>query len=189
MSSPTPEREPVRPDPSAREPRAERDGHDLRRAEAAPVPARTSAVVAEPAASPAAASPAAVPPVVASPPTRAMPTSTPPTTRPAEARPVGDRPVGDRPVGDRLAADASSPAAPADRIPATGAAPRRSDPTPAWTQLQAQFVDDPAAAVKGASALVEEAVERLLQRSGQQDTEELRATFLRYRDLHRSLTS
>jgi len=150
MSSPTPEREPVRPDPSAREPRVERDGHDLRRAEAAPVPARTSAVVAEPAASPAAASPAAVPPVVASPPTRAMPTSTP---------------------------------------AATGAVPRRSEPSPAWTQLQAQFVDDPAAAVKGASALVEEAVERLLQRSGQQDTEELRAAFLRYRDLHRSLTS
>ena len=179
MSSPTPEREPVRPDPSAREPRVERDGQDARRAEAAPVPARTSPVVAEPAASPASASSA-----TGAPPTRAMPTSTPPTTRPAEARPVGDRPVG-----DRLAADASSPAAPADRIPATGAAPRRSDPTPAWTQLQAQFVDDPAAAVKGASALVEEAVERLLQRSGQQDTEELRATFLRYRDLHRSLTS
>jgi hypothetical protein len=56
-----------------------------------------------------------------------------------------------------------------------------------WAELQAQFVDDPAAAVRGASTLVEEAVQRVLHRSGTPDTEELRAAFVRYRELHRIL--
>ncbi|HEY6797163.1 MAG TPA: hypothetical protein VI248_21025 [Kineosporiaceae bacterium] len=58
-----------------------------------------------------------------------------------------------------------------------------------WAQLSAQFVDDPPAAVKAAAVLVEEAVQRVLRHpDGDTDTEVLRAAFVRYRDLYRTLS-
>jgi len=65
-----------------------------------------------------------------------------------------------------------------------GAAPSSA----AWSQLQTQFVDDPAGAVRGAVELVEEAVRESLKHQDDPDTEGLRTAFLRFRDLHRVLT-
>jgi hypothetical protein len=111
---------------------------------------------------------------------------------------VSPRPGTDAEPGRPEPERSSVPAGP-DPAPATRSMPAANptadgSPTPqgadrAWSQLQSQFVDDPTAAVRGASDLVEQAVQRLLRRSGDHDTEELRTAFLRYRDLHRSLTS
>jgi hypothetical protein len=64
-----------------------------------------------------------------------------------------------------------------------------------WHELQSRFVDDPAAAVRGAGALVEKALTDLrsqLERGNtggdtRGDTEDLRTAFRRYRDLYGSL--
>jgi hypothetical protein len=104
------------------------------------------------------------------------------------------RPEPGRPEPERSSVPAGPDPAPATRsmpaaIPTADGSPTPQGADPAWSQLQSQFVDDPTAAVRGASDLVEQAVQRLLRRSGEHDTEELRTAFLRYRDLHRSLTS
>jgi hypothetical protein len=92
-------------------------------------------------------------------------------------------------VGSPVLAEKAAPRHPAAEHPAQGPAAARDDQDSAWTRLQSQFVDDPVAAVRGASDLVERAVQELLRRSDDKDTEELRSAFLRYRDLHRTLTN
>jgi len=206
MSDVTNGREPVQPDPSAREPRIERDARTVRDVRTAPAAAGAGTAPAAPATTPA-----------------GLGTSAP-------TRPDGDRHDSDRHDSDRHDSAPGSPSARPEA--ARGADPRavdlrgahvstptgtatptagtatptagtgtgtgtgtttgtgtvHSEHTAEWSRLQAQFVDDPAAAVKGASTLVEQAVQRLLGSSGRQDTEELRTAFLRYRELHRTLT-
>jgi len=210
MSDVTNGREPVQPDPSAREPRIERDARTVRDVRTAPAAAGAGTAPAAPATTPA-----------------GLGTSAP--TRPDGDRHDSDRHDSDRHDSDRHDSDRhdSAPGSPSARPEAArGADPRavdlrgahvstptgtatptagtgtgtatptagtgtgtvHSEHTAEWSRLQAQFVDDPAAAVKGASTLVEQAVQRLLGSSGRQDTEELRTAFLRYRELHRTLT-
>jgi hypothetical protein len=97
--------------------------------------------------------------------------------RPAPPRPAARQPAPPAVVQPGQPGQGRQPAAPAEEAQ--------------WAQLQAQFVDDPVGAVKTASGLVEEAMQRLVWRpdGGDTDTEALRAAFLRYRDLHRTLTS
>jgi len=58
----------------------------------------------------------------------------------------------------------------------------------AWRDLQVMFVDDPAAAVRGAAELLERAVADLrASLEGSDATEDLRTAFRRYRDVFRSL--
>ena len=63
-----------------------------------------------------------------------------------------------------------------------------------FEQLQAEFIDEPRQAVKSAQSLVEEAIDRMmegLRHSGvddKADTEQLRLTMKRYRDLLYQLT-
>jgi hypothetical protein len=57
-----------------------------------------------------------------------------------------------------------------------------------WRDLQVTFVDDPAAAVRGAADLLERAVADLRQSlEGSEETEDLRTAFRRYRDVFRTL--
>jgi len=63
-----------------------------------------------------------------------------------------------------------------------------------FEQLQAQFIDEPRTAVRSAQSLVEEAIDRMMEgmrHSGaddKADTEQLRLTMRRYRDLIYQLT-
>jgi hypothetical protein len=58
----------------------------------------------------------------------------------------------------------------------------------AWRDLQVTFVDDPAAAVRGAAELLERAVADLrASLEGSEATEDLRTAFRRYRDVFRNL--
>jgi hypothetical protein len=58
-----------------------------------------------------------------------------------------------------------------------------------WRDLQLTFVDDPAAAVREAADLLEQAIADLRQQyEGSDSTEDLRTAFRRYRDVYRSLT-
>lgn len=58
----------------------------------------------------------------------------------------------------------------------------------AWRELQVTFVDDPAAAVRGAAELLERAVADLrASLEGSEATEDLRTAFRRYRDVFRTL--
>jgi hypothetical protein len=57
-----------------------------------------------------------------------------------------------------------------------------------WHDLQSRFVDDPEAVVKEAGALVEQDFAALRTRLESGDTENLRTTFRRYRDLHSTLS-
>ncbi len=59
----------------------------------------------------------------------------------------------------------------------------------AWRDLQVQFVDDPTGAVEGAVRLVREALEGRAGADGSADTEHLRRTFTRLRDVHALLTA
>jgi len=56
-----------------------------------------------------------------------------------------------------------------------------------WRELQSRFVDDPAAAVREAGALVERALADLRGCMETADTENLRTAFRKYRDLHSTL--
>jgi hypothetical protein len=57
-----------------------------------------------------------------------------------------------------------------------------------WRDLQITFVDDPAAAVRGAADLLESAVAELRQSlEGSDSTEDLRNAFRKYRDIFRGL--
>jgi len=58
-----------------------------------------------------------------------------------------------------------------------------------WRDLQLTFVDDPAAAVREAADLLEQAIADLRQQyEGSDSTEDLRTAFRRYRDVYRGLT-
>jgi len=62
-----------------------------------------------------------------------------------------------------------------------------------WSALQGAFVDDPDTAVKDAAALVDDAMQQLLQnlqseQSGDSSTEQKRLAFQRYRAVHEVLT-
>ena len=58
-----------------------------------------------------------------------------------------------------------------------------------WRELQLTFVDDPAAAVREAADLLEQAIADLRQQyEGSDSTEDLRTAFRRYRDVYRSLS-
>jgi hypothetical protein len=84
------------------------------------------------------------------------------------------------------------PPAPTTGAATTGSTAPAND---AWHELQSRFVDDPAAAVRDAGALVEKALTDLrsqLERGNtggdtHGDTEDLRMAFRRYRDLYGSL--
>ena len=203
MSDVTNGREPVQPDPSAREPRIERDARTVRDVRTAPAAAGAGTAPAAPATTPAGLGTSA--------PTRpdgdrhdsdrhdSAPGS--PSARPEAARGADPRAVDLRgahvstPTGTATpTAGTATPTAGTGTgtgtgtTTGTGTGTVHSEHTAEWSRLQAQFVDDPAAAVKGASTLVEQAVQRLLGSSGRQDTEELRTAFLRYRELHRTLT-
>jgi hypothetical protein len=57
-----------------------------------------------------------------------------------------------------------------------------------WRELQITFVDDPAAAVRDAAELLEQAIADLRQRfEGSDSTEDLRTAFRKYRDVYRGL--
>jgi len=208
MSDVTNGREPVQPDPSAREPRIERDARTVRDVRTAPAAAGAGTAPAAPATTPAGLGTSA--------PTRpdgdrhdsdrhdsdrhdSAPGS--PSARPEAARGADPRAVDLRgahvstPTGTATPTAGTGTATPTAGTgtgtgtgTTTGTGTVHSEHTAEWSRLQAQFVDDPAAAVKGASTLVEQAVQRLLGSSGRQDTEELRTAFLRYRELHRTLT-
>jgi hypothetical protein len=91
------------------------------------------------------------------------------------------------PAVDTTAPDAV--AGPAVVTPSAGAAAGTSGPgAEEWHELQSHFVDDPADAVRQAGQLVEQALADLRTRLESGDTEDLRTTFRRYRDLHASLT-
>ena len=83
---------------------------------------------------------------------------------------------------------------PVETMPVPGDATPDSTPGTAedfeatWRELQGTFVDDPAAAVRGAADLLERAVAELRQTlEGTDSTEDLRNAFRKYRDLFRSL--
>jgi hypothetical protein len=76
----------------------------------------------------------------------------------------------------------STPGAVAD------AAPSGEDFEDSWRELQVTFVDDPAAAVRGAAELLERAVAELRANLEDSDsTEDQRTAFRRYRDVYRTL--
>ena len=72
--------------------------------------------------------------------------------------------------------------------PVSGAATDGEDFEETWRELQVTFVDDPAAAVRGAAELLERAVAELrASLEGSDSTEDQRTAFRRYRDVFRTL--
>jgi len=67
--------------------------------------------------------------------------------------------------------------------------PRINDYRVRFEELQARFIDEPRSAVRSAQSLVEEAIDRIMQELGHTgdgesaDTEQLRVTMKRYREL------
>jgi hypothetical protein len=118
-----------------------------------------------------------------------------------ELPPVGapDEPMPGSPAGEPSDRPAGTPAGAAEEAPADAtffagdAAGRFRD---RWRDLQADFVDDPARAVRGADELVDEIMRELADRkhdlegrvrSGSGDTEELRAAMREYRSFFNQL--
>jgi len=103
-------------------------------------------------------------------------------------------------VGDATADEMSGPPVEALPVPVpgdSGESRESADDTgtggsedfeAAWRDLQVTFVDDPAAAVRGAAELLERAVAEMRQDlEGSDSTEDLRTAFRRYRDVFRTL--
>jgi hypothetical protein len=100
-------------------------------------------------------------------------------------------PVTDPDATPESAAEVVPAAVPADdRAEVTGdaTADEEAEDEARWRDLQVMFVDEPAAAVREAADLLEQAVADLRRRlEGSDSTEDLRTAFRKYRDVHRSL--